>query len=424
MASDEDKKDSSHREPDFVRYHLVPPLFVVFFPIACQFLVVLPRDDGTPIQLSHLMGNAFVWKCLLVLAIWSLFFLWIPSKKCYGSTTTYGETPEYVDNGMLFYLSSTFGFCALCYWYPQIATEIYDNMPSMIGALNVTALMACAGLLLQAKYAQQSSEIIPDFPILYDFYRGRELHPKILGVRVKQLACSRMGMITWQILPLAYLFTAIQRDGGQINYGFLVSVALQSIYIAKFYWWESGYFCTLDMILDRVGFYLVWGCLVYIPSFYCFSSYYFVTHPPSISPQTAAIIFLVGLIVIYFNYDVDYQKELFCKTNGDCQIWGQQPTFIRTEYHTTEGLRRSKLLTSGWWGIAWHINYTFELLLALAWNAPGYGLGIWPFMYNIFLFFLLVHRVFRDEEKCSKKYGRSWAKYREQVPYNLIPYVW
>ena len=35
----------------------------------------------------------------------------------------------------------------------------------------------------------------------------------------------------------------------------LVSVLVQTVYIAKFFWWETGYFCSMDIQHDRAGTY-------------------------------------------------------------------------------------------------------------------------------------------------------------------------
>lgn len=81
-------------------------------------------------------------------------------------------------------------------------------------------------------------------------------------------------------------------------------------------------------------------------------------------------------------------------------------------------------MTSGWWGVARKINYTFELVAAFLWSVPaGFQYGVWPFLYFIFLVVLLVHRVYRDESKCRDKYGKDWIEYCKVVPYRLIPYV-
>ncbi len=48
----------------------------------------------------------------------------------------------------------------------------------------------------------------------------------------------------------------------------LICVVLTNIYVFKFFLWETGYFCTMDIAHDRAGFYICWGCLVWVPSVY------------------------------------------------------------------------------------------------------------------------------------------------------------
>lgn len=65
----------------------------------------------------------------------------------------------------------------------------------------------------------------------------------------------------------------------------------------------------------------------------------------------------------------------------------------------------------------------FELAVAFSWSLPGVHHGLAPFAYVIFLSVLLVHRTYRDEEKCKAKYGKGWEDYCAVVPYKMIPYV-
>lgn len=63
-------------------------------------------------------------------------------------------------------------------------------------------------------------------------------------------------------------------------------------------------------------------------------------------------------------------------------------------------------------------------MVALSWSLPGArsGPAPWPcFIYVPFLFILLVHRIFRDEDKCRAKYGKGWDLYCGVVRYRLIP---
>ena len=96
--------------------------------------------------------------------------------------------------------------------------------------------------------------------------------------------------------------------------------------------------------------------------------------------------------------------------------------FQNVEYVNHDGkIRKSRLNLSGFWGVARHMYYVFEIMLAMSWSLPAIHYGITPFFYVIFLVILLIHRTFRDEEKCSNKYGDGWKLYCEKVPYRYIP---
>merc|ERR1712038_1489151 len=138
-----------------------------------------------------------------------------------------------------------------------------------------------------------------------------------------------------------------------------------------------------------------------------------------------------------------YQKESFKLSNGECYIWGKKARYIPVEYTASDGKtkKKSKLMLSGFWGLSRHMNYVFELMLALSWSLPSLGNNaglslarISPFFYFFFLLILLVHRysrpvrvvrphqklflsrTFRDEEKCFGKYGEGYTKYCKEVP--------
>ena len=85
------------------------------------------------------------------------------------------------------------------------------------------------------------------------------------------------------------------------------------------------------------------------------------------------------------------------------------------------------MLVSGWWGLASHINYLGDLILAVSYVAPC-GLvrsgSFIPWFYPFYLLVLLIHRDWRDDAKCAQKYGKLWRDYRKKVPYRIIPYIY
>ena len=169
---------------------------------------------------------------------------------------------------------------------------------------------------------------------------------------------------------------------------------------------------------------IAWGCITFVPSLYTVHSMYLVKNSPRTNFEFLinGIILIIGLMAIAGNYWTDYQRQLVRETDGKCLIWGEAPALIRAKYHDDKGNEKNSiLLASGFWAVARHFNYVFELIVAFTFCAPALFQNIIPYVYFIFLTILLVHRAIRDEDKCSKKYGRYWQQYTKLVPYKMIP---
>ena len=54
------------------------------------------------------------------------------------------------------------------------------------------------------------------------------------------------------------------------------------------------YFGSMDIAHDRAGFYLCWGCLVWVPSVYTSPAMYLVRRPVALHPLAAAGLLLAG----------------------------------------------------------------------------------------------------------------------------------
>lgn len=409
----------------FVSQYILTTLLLVTVPVFAILLTLFPLPSGiSSFRLEMLFGNRVSWTFVAAASAWGLLSLKVPSEVHHGPPAVDSDIrPRYSANGVAFYFVSVATFLALNAWNPAISVLIYDNMPQILCSCTATAMLFCAYLLWKGRnYPEHGKRKRENLPVVFQYYWGTELHPRIFDVDVKQLTNCRIGLLMWQILILAFMITAFQRTG--FNGGMLVNVLLQTYYLAMFYPWETCYFNTLDITLDRAGFYICYGCLAFVPSVYTFSTYYFVSHPPDSRSIPNALIFVLAFLAIYLKCQADFQKERFKQSNGTCLIWGEPAVFIPTEYHIPGGVRKSKLLASGYWGIARHLNYTLELSLAFLWNLPGWGLGLAPFLYNVVLAILLIHRIYRDEDKCESKYGTAWKEYCKRVSYRLIPAIY
>jgi len=405
-----------------VRYQYGPPAMVVGVTAGVQALAWLGGGEHT--NSWSLVGSQASWGMVAAVVLYAFASLKVPAPTFTGPPPPHGgASPRYSANGVAFYAVSLALCLALLLVFPSSAVYVYRSHPQFLASCNLLALVFCGYLLWAGKTRPQAREDLPPRPLAYEFYRGMELHPRLLGVDVKQLTNCRFGLLLWQGLVVVF-FVASWRLHGSFNCPHFVCVLLQTVYLAKFYWWETGYFNTLDITLDRAGYYICWGCIVFVPGFYTFTSFYFVANPPEISNSGACLCLFLGLLAIALNYRVDWEKEYFRYHNGKCVIWMKPATYVKATYTDVHGKQKtSLLLTSGFWGVSRHLNYVFELLLALSWSLPGWGLGFLPFSYFAFLCILLVHRIFRDEEKCIMKYGKYWEEYCKAVPYRLIPYI-
>ena len=186
-----------------------------------------------------------------------------------------------------------------------------------------------------------------------------------------------------------------------------------------------GYMRTMDIVVDRAGFYLCWGCLVWVSGIYTLPSYFLVTHPNQLGPVWTSVILAAGLLAIYVNYDCDRQKIQVRSADGDCLVWGKPARVIRARYCLLNGnVSESILLSSGYWALSRHFHYIPELALAFLWTCPSGFSFILPYFYIAILFILLMHRAHRDDKKCALKYGQAWETYSQLVPWKVLPGIY
>ena len=369
---------------------------------------------GTPIVLYILFG--YMVFCVILQVT-------LPGPRAEGPVTPKGNVPVYKDNGFLCYLVSVAALGAVTYYlkgHGLSPTVIYDLFDEFLVTLTLFSLLFCAVLQLKGYFAPSTSDHGTSGNLMFDFYWGTELYPRVFGVDIKVFTNCRFGMTVWPLLCLVFALKSYELHGFVDS--MWVSCTLQMVYFTKFFWWESGYMRTIDIMVDRAGYYICWGCLVYVPGFYTCPSLYLVDQPVLLGPLLSAAILVCGVTAIAINFLADKQKQDIRASDGKCLIWGKPARIIRAKYTLESGEKReSILLASGWWGVARHFHYVPELLLALCWTLPAGATHFMPYSYVVFLFFLLTHRTFRDDAKCSAKYGVHWERYCKEVPYKMIP---
>ena len=352
---------------------------------------------------------------LFILFQYKLTFL--PGKYYYGPKSTDNRQilPIYKENGVKAFLLTCISTSIFCKYKIINYVIIYNNIYILWLSLNFYALILCIFL-----YKFSKLKLFNDYNSnIEKFYLGQELYPIINNINIKFFTNCRFGMMLWPTLLIIYMFNHYENNNNNINLSMLSNFSLQMIYIFKFFYWESGYMNSLDIIHDKAGYYICWGCIVWVTSFYTLSSYYLIKNE-GVKNEISLYLLIIGLIGIILNYWCDYQKIIFRKSKGNCKIFFSKPSYIVVRYKNDEN-NTNLLLTSGFWGISRHFNYVLELIASYAWSLNCNS--IFGLIYPIYLTVLLIHRCKRDNIKCSNKYS-NWNEYCKIVKYKLIPYIY
>jgi len=448
------KKEETSLYTTLIHNTLIPIFLMVSTPIGLiVFWMICERYNGSVLAFlnaiskeGNLVGEiqAIInqwpmpnWDAAKVIAtfaaIQAFFQVALPGSIHYGPITPRGHIPKYKLNGVLAHVLT---YVIIYVVFVQLklvsVSYVFDNFGSILQTLSAFSFGVCFLLSFKGLYFPSTPDSGSNGNPIMDFYWGTELHPSIFGFNLKQFANCRFGMMSWCALLCIYALKQ-QELYGYISNSMLVSVGLQAVYCMKFFYWEGGYFGTLDIMHDRFGYYIYWGVTCWVPGIYTLTGFYLTRHPVQWDNISAVAIFLLGCYSIYANWEADEQRQRI-RADPNYKIWGKTGKTVTARY-TVEKVdpktgkvtyedKTSKLLVSGWWGIARHFHYIPELAAAFLWSSPaGFDNLFIPYFYPVYLTILLVHRLIRDEERCRKKYGEDWNTYCKEVPYRFIPYV-
>jgi len=249
--------------------------------------------------------------------------------------------------------------------------------------------------------------------LTYDFWMGRELNPRIGSFDLKVFCELRPGMIGWLLIDFGMM--AKEREyKGENSLEMLLLVSFQMLYVWDALYNEKAILTTMDVTTDGFGFMLAFGDLAWVPFTYCLPARYLATRSSNLPTPVLLAFAALGLAGFYIFRASNSEKDAFRRdpSSPACRHLQSMPT-----------QRGTKLLVSGWWGLARKINYSGDWLFGLSQSLfTGFGCGL-TYFYPIYFAILLFHRAARDDEACQAKYGQDWTRYKQRVPYMFIPKV-
>ena len=380
--------------------------------------------------LNHLPQPS--WEATVMYLSWTLFqaliYAFYPVPTSYGNQTPGGNVLGYKCNGWHAWWISHILFLGLS--TPGLnlfpTSIIADHWGGLLVITNIYGYLFPVFLYIKALY-------FPSYPSdcrftgsrVYDFVHGVEINPRIgEWFDLKLFHNGRPGIVAWTMINIS--FAAYEYNlKGYVSKEMIGLNILHAFYVVDFFYWESWYLRTLDITLERLGVMLLWGDAVWLPFMYTLQSQYIARNDVNLPMPVYAFLWTLGLVGYYIFRNANNQKDIVRAADGKCDIWGKPAKVIRATYTTADGVEhQSLLLASGYWGLSRHFNYFGDLMMCTAFCGMCGVNDVLPWFYLVFMTILLSHRCKRDDDRCGGKYGKYWQEYKQQVPWNMIPYIW
>ena len=371
-------------------------------------------------HLFELSGTEAIAGFLTPLAVFAVFFLAqviLPARRVPGYVINpdTGEPRNYRLNGLL-----VFGI-ALVVWAFELTGMPRDWFYRSAIYAVAGGTFFCLIISLLAVFSQPQGEIKNSFLALWE---GRALELPLFNERfdVKMY----LYVVGGTMLVLNALSGAAyhhQLFGDESNPGVFLYAALFTFYIADYMVLERVQLYTYDLIHEMLGFKLIWGGLIIYGWLYILPLWGMAVHPDPGFSTTWTYVWLIGTTVLFlFGWSLSrggsMQKYAF-KRWPDRKFLG----FIEPEY-IQAGDR--KILCSGFWGLARHLNYLGEGIICISIGLVfGYFTNPWAWTYFVFIVSLFTWRQRLDDQVCAAKYGEEkWEEYQKRVKYRIFPGIY
>ena len=221
----------------------------------------------------------------------------------------------------------------------------------------------------------------------------------------------RPSLIGLALINLSFAAVQYQKYG-QISDAMLLYQLFTIVYIFNYFQFEYGMLFTWDIIAEKFGWMLVWGDYVLVPFFYSLPGWFLIDKVEPVSKIYISVLIMLFIFGFWLFRGANEQKHQF-KRNPSAIVWGEPAKSIN-----------GRLLTSGFWGIGRHLNYSGEICIYFAFTLTTGFNSIMPYLLPVWLTILLVHRAWRDDVRCRNKYGDLWQEYTNTAKFRMIPFLY
>jgi delta14-sterol reductase len=416
--------DTLEREkPEHFGGPLGAAVLTVLLPVIPYYLTAAIYRHGGQLWIPHsghelaAMVAAPTPRALAMYGAWLVLQAFLyrigPGKIVNGATLRDGTSLPYKLNGLFAHVVGLGALVALLATHVVRATDIVAEIAPFITISTIVIALLCVWFYFwgRARGALERSTGL----VVYDFFMGTVLNPRLGLFDWKFFIESRMGMGTWGALCVIVPWAQYEQTG-HVSLAMGVVAFCQLWYVTDFFVFESNLLSMLDIVYENFGFMLAFGCMTWIPFTFALQEQYLLVHGHDLPVIAAAAIVVLNFLGYTVFRDSNLQKQRF-RRDPSANVWGQPPKTLPTK-------RGTKLLLSGWWGLSRHANYMGDLTMALSWClTTGFG-SVVPYFYFVYFAPLLVNRERRDHALCKAKYGDDWDAYCKLVPSRIVPWMY
>lgn len=249
----------------------------------------------------------FTWYVYTVVA-WFVF----PGKWVPGLPLRTGGRLEYKINALS---TAIFAFAVLIlvliFRGPATVATLYDHWPGLLSA-------AFTNAVVQAIYVYVASfrpnKLLAEGGnsgnIVYDWFIGRELNPRIGNFDIKTFNELRPGLILWVLISVSCMcYQYVNR--GFVSDSMVMVVLCHAWYVIDSLANESIIFSQMDITTDGFGFMLSVGDLAWVPFTYSLQARYLAFEPVHLGPLGILGVGAVQLLGYYIFRAANNEKNEF-----------------------------------------------------------------------------------------------------------------
>lgn len=391
--------------------------------VLCLLLMVNQEDASLLSFPPPLPSLDALWDghALAIVSLWFLFqallYILPIGKVVEGIPLKNGNRLKYRINGFYAFILSVAALGAAAHQEVDL-TYVHSHFLQLAVASTLFAVLLSLYLYGRSRWAADH-DLAPggnSGNVVYDFFIGHELNPRIKTFDLKYFCELRPGLIGWVVINLSMALAEMKlRQLDQPSPAMVLVNCFQLLYVVDALWNEEAILTTMDIVHDGFGFMLAFGDLVWVPFTYSLQAYYLVSHPNELTLPWLTAISTINALGYFIFRKANSQKNSFRRNPSDPKL---------AHLKTIPTATGRSLLVSGLWGVVRHPNYLGDIIMALAWSLPCGFTHLLPYFYVIYFTCLLVHREARDEGLCRRKYGSAWDDYCQAVRYRIFPGVY